>query len=146
MKTQKSKSNKQNFISKIYDPGHKWKYDLWPLKLMALLFIIANFHWLNKPPVSKSGLIAVFEGLFFIYILLFFVLFKNKPSFKVQVLNLVMDFLFIAFFDYLSLSFFGYSSRIYALYLIPVIYCSYWFNWSFTLVFITMVSAVFCSF
>jgi PAS domain S-box-containing protein len=146
VKTKKPNSSGQNIISKIYDPGHQWKYDLWPLKLMALLFIIANFHWLNKPPVSKSVLIAVFECLFFIYILLFFVLFKIKPSFKVPIINLVLDFLFIAFFDYLSLSIFGYSSRIFALYLIPVIYCSYWFKWSFTLVFVTMVSAVYTLF
>jgi PAS domain S-box-containing protein len=139
----KRNSGEQNFISKFYDPGHQWKYDLWPLKLLALLFIIANFHLLNKTPVSKSVLIAVFECLFFIYILLFFVLFKIKPSFKVPIINLVLDFLFIAFFDYLSLSSFGYSSRIYALYLIPVIYCSYWFKWSYTLVFVTMVSVVY---
>ncbi len=146
MRTKKTNSSGQNIISKIYDPGHQWKYDLWPLKLMALLFIIANFHWLNKPPISKSGLIVIFEGLFLIYTLLFFVLFKIKPSFKVQILNLVLDFLFIAFFDYLSLSLFSYSSRIYALYLIPVIYCSYWFKWSFTLVFVTIVSVVYTLF
>ena|GEM_PF-3561674 len=143
VRTKRPNSYGQNIISKIYDPGHQWKYDLWPLKLMALLFIIANFHWLNKPPISKSVLIAVFECLFFFYILLFFVLFKTKPSFKVPIINLVLDFLFIAFFDYLSLSIFGYSSRIYALYLIPVIYCSYWFKWSYTLVFVTMVSVVY---
>lgn len=146
VRTKKPNSGGQNIISKISDPGHQWKYDLWPLKLMALIFIIANFHWLNKPPISKAGLIVIFEGLFLIYTLLFFILFKIKPSFKVQILNLVLDFLFIAFFDYLSLSLFSYSSRIYALYLIPVIYCSYWFKWSFTLVFVTMVSVVYTLF
>jgi PAS domain S-box-containing protein len=143
MKTKKQNQDKQDFISKIYDPGHQWRYDLWPLKLIALLFIIANFQWFNDPPISKLGIIAITESLFLIYTMLFLVLLKNRPSFKVQILDLVLDLLFIALFDYLSLSFFGYSSRIYALYLIPVIYCGYWFNWSFTLVFVTMVSVVY---
>lgn len=143
MKNKKINQDKQDFISKIFDPGPQLKYDLWPLKLMALIFIIANFHWLNKTPVSKAALIAIFEGLFLIYTLLFFVLFKIKPSFKVQLLNLVLDFLFIAFFDYLSLSLFSYSSRIFALYLVSIIYCSYWFKGIFTLVFVSMVSSVY---
>lgn len=143
MGTGKTLSIVRKIRDEIYDPGQRLNYDLWPLKLMALLLILANFHWLNKPPISKIGLIAITESVFLIYTGLFLFLFRNKISFSVQALSLIFDFLFIVLFDYLSLSFFGYNSRVYALYLIPVIYCGYWFKWSFTLVFVTMASLVY---
>ena len=78
MKAGKPQTIAKKIRDEIYDPGHRWKYDIWPLKLLALFFIIANFQWLNDPPISKLGLIAVTESLFLIYAILFFTLFKNK--------------------------------------------------------------------
>lgn len=142
-KAKKSTSGVTNIFSKAYDSSHRWKYDLRILKFLAFLFVIVNFHWLNKHPILKLHSITITEGLFLVYASLFFILLKDKFSFKIQGLNIVLDFLFIAFFDYLSLSFFGYNSKIYALYFIPVIYCGYWFSRSFTLIFVTLVSLVY---
>jgi PAS domain S-box-containing protein len=143
VRVKKSNSRGQDIVSKIYDPSHKWKYDIWQLKLLAFFFNFANFHWFNEHPLLKMDSITITESLFLLYTLLLFILFKNIPSPKAQILNLALDFLFIAFFDYLSLSSFGYNSRAFALYFIPVIYCSYWFIWSFTLIFVTLVSIVY---
>jgi PAS domain S-box-containing protein len=143
MKTKKPKSGKQNFIAKIYDSTHKWESDLWILKWIALLFIIVDFHWINTTPISKIVTIILTEVLYFIYALLYTAYFRKKLSFNVQFLNLLFDFLWFTFFLYLSLSMFSSSSRIYVLYIIPVIYCSYWFKWAFTLIFVTLVSAAY---
>jgi len=124
METTKTDTFAEKIISNIYDSRAKWKYDLWPLKLVILFFIIFNFHQVNKYPVLRLDYITIAEVSFLIYTLLFFVFFRNKLSFKVQILSLLLDFLFIAIFDYQSLSVFGYSSRVYVLYIITVIYCS----------------------
>jgi PAS domain S-box-containing protein len=143
MKASETKTFAEKIISHIYDPRKKWKYDIWQLKLVVLFFIVFNFHQVNKYPVLRLDYITIAEVLFLIYTLLFFIFFRNKLSFKVQIMSLFLDFLFIAFFDYQSLSVFGYSSRVYVLYIIPVIYCSYWFRGIFTTVFVTLVSAVY---
>jgi PAS domain S-box-containing protein len=144
MKSKKPKSDKQKFISKIYDSRHKWKSDLWILKWIALTFILIDFHWINQHPLFKVDVINLPVFLFFIYSTLFTIFFRNQLSFKIQILSLISDFLIIASFDCLALSIFGYSARIYVLYLIPVIYCSYWFKWTFTAIFVFLVSGTYC--
>ncbi len=140
MKTKESNSFLQKIIPKIYDPSYKLKSDLWLLKWIALIFMIIDFHWLNKHPVSKIDVITLAEFLYFVYALLFSIFYRNKLSFKNQLLSLISDFLIITSFMYLSLSIFAYGSRIFMLYLISIIYCSYWFKRLFTFIFITLVS------
>ncbi len=131
----------QKFISKIYDPSHKWQSDLWPLKWLALAFIIIDFHWLNHHPLLKIDIITISELLYFIYALLSTIFFRTKLSFKAQILTLTADFLIFTYFLILSLLIFPFSSKVYILYLIPIIYCSYWFHWAFTLIFTILTSA-----
>lgn len=145
MEAKKTQTFAEKIISGIYDPSQKWKYDIWPLKLVVLFFIVFNFHQVNKYPLLRLDYITIAEALFLMYTLVFFVFLKNKRSFKVQIMSLFLDFLFIAFFDYQSLSVFGYSSRVYVLYIIIVIYCSYWFRGIFTIVFVTLVSAAYAA-
>lgn len=140
MTTQKYNPDKQNIDSKIYDDRHKWKSDLWILKWVALLVIIIDFYWINKHPVFKIDAINLLVLLFFIYTLRVTVFFRNKLSFKIQMFYLIFDFLIFASFDCLSLTLFADSSRMYVLYLIPVIYCSYWFKWGFALIFVSLIS------
>ncbi len=138
-----SNSLVQKIIDKIYDPSHKWKSDLWLLKWLELIFIIIDFHLVHTTPVSKIGIVIFVECLYFVYALLFTIFLRNKLSFTFQMLNLMVDFLAFTLFAYLSLSIFSGASRIYALFLIPVIYCSYWFNLVFTLLFTTLVSCIY---
>lgn len=140
MKSKKSKSDKQNFNSKIYDSYHKWGNDLWMLKWIALLVIIIDFHWINKHPVFKIDAINFLVLLFFIYSLRSTFFFRNKLSFRMQIFNLICDFLIFTSFECLSLSMFAYNSRMYILYIIPVIYCGYWFKWVFAFIFVSLVS------
>lgn len=145
MKTKESNSFEQKIIPKIYDPSYKLKSDLWLLKWIALSFIIIDFHWLNKHPLSNidvSNIDVVTSSVFLyvVYALLFSIFYRNKLSFKIQIFNLISDFLIITFFMYLSLSMFAYGSRIYMLYLISIIYCSYWFKRVFTIIFVTLIS------
>jgi PAS domain S-box-containing protein len=142
MKAKKSKSDRQNFITRVYDSSHKWESDLWMLKWIALLLIIIDFHGINKVPIT-AGTIILPEVLYFVYALLCTIFLRNKLSFKVQTFNLLFDFLFFTFFQYLSLSMFSASSRIYVLYFIPVIYCGYWFKWGFALIFATLISSTY---
>ena len=142
MKTKKSKSDRQNFISRVYDSTHKWESDLWILKWIALLLIIIDFHVINKVHITVETIILP-EVLYFFYTLLCTIFLRNKLSFKVQTFNLLFDFLFFTFFQYLSLLMFANNSRIYVLYFIPVIYCGYWFKWGFALIFATLVSSTY---
>ena len=116
-------------ISKIYDPGYKGeynpKYNIWPIRVAVLFFLIVNFHLIHKHPPFELNIINISEPLFFIYIILLFIIFKRELSFRSQIAKLIFDFLFITLFVYLSLSTFGFYSWLYVLYLIPVIYCSF---------------------
>jgi PAS domain S-box-containing protein len=141
--THKPDSLLQKFISKIYDPSHKWQSDLWPLKWLALAFIIIDFHGLNHHPFLKIDIITISEFLYFLYALLSTIFFRTKLSSKAQILNLTADFLIFTFFLALSLTIFPSSSRLYILYLIPIIYCGYWFHWVFTLIFTTLTSVAY---
>lgn len=142
MKTKRSNSFGQKIVAKIYDPSYKWKSDLWILKWIALLFIIIDFHWLNKQPF-QIDVITSSEFLYFIYALLFTIFFRNILSCKIQIFNLLSDFLIITSFMAFSLSIFAYGSRIYVLFLISIIYCSYWFKRVFTFIFVTLVSSTY---
>lgn len=75
--------------------------------------------------------------------MLLFIIFERELSFRSRLSMLILDFLFITLFVYLSLSAFGIYSWLYVLYLIPVIYCSFWFHWVFTTIFVTIVSATY---
>ena len=143
VKTKESNSLTERIIAKIYDPGYKWITDLWALKWIALVFIIMEFHQFNTTPISRTKLIFLAEFLFFLYASLSTIFLRNKLSFNVQTFNLLFDFLALTFFQYLSLEMFGAGSRIFVLYLIPVIYCSYWFRRAFTFIFVTLISFTF---
>jgi PAS domain S-box-containing protein len=143
VKSKKSNPDQQNFISKIYDSSHKWENDLWMLKWIALLVIIADFYWLNKHPIFKVDVIGFPVLLFLVYSILFTVFSWKKMSFKKQIFNLISDLLVIASFECLALSMFGYSSRMYVLFLLLVIYCSYWFKKAFTFIFVTLISSTY---
>jgi PAS domain S-box-containing protein len=142
MKTENSNSFGQKFIDRVYESTHKWESDLWILKWIALLFIIIDFHLINSTPISKIEIIST-EFLYFIYALLVTILLRKKLSFNVQISNLMVDFLFFTFFQYLSLSMFADTSKLFVLYIIPVIYCSYWFRGFFSLIFVTLVATAY---
>lgn len=133
----------KNIKAKIYDSSYKRKPDLWLLKWIVLVFVIIEFHWINTTPASKAGIVLFSEIFYFAYALLSTIFLRNKLSFNSQILNLIIDFLVITFFIFLSLSIFVSGSRIHFLYIIPIIYCGYWFSRLFTFIFATLVSAAY---
>jgi PAS domain S-box-containing protein len=134
-------SKNSKFIPKIYNFSHKLEYDLLILKWIALLFIVIDFHWINKH--AKFDIIAIAELVFLLYVLLSTIALKNKVSFSVQFFNLLFDFLFLTLFEFLSLVEFSANSKIFILYIIPIIYCSYWFRRTFTYVFVSLISVTY---
>lgn len=149
METSNESSYLQKLFSKIYDPGYKGKYNpkynIWPIRMAVLFFLFVNFHLIHKHPPLELNIINISELLFLIYIILLFIIFKRELSFRSQIAKLLLDFLFITLFVYLSLATFGFYSWLYVLYIIPVIYCSFWFHWIFTAAFVTVVSVIYSS-
>jgi len=143
MRTGKTHPIVEKIISKIYDSSHKWESDLWIFKWIALLVIIIDFHLINSTPDSKIAIIISTEYLYFFYALWVTISLRKKLSFNIQIFNLMVDLLFFTLLQYLSLSMFAESSRLFVLYIILVIYCSYWFKWTFILIFVTMVSSTY---
>ncbi len=138
-------SEKSNWMGKarIYFMelySSKIKFFILAIRLSVLVFLILNFHVFNKQPIFELNLINIIELLYLIYILVLFVFSNYTPSFKTQISKLIFDFLFITIFWYKSLLFYDSHSWLYVLYLIPIIFCSFWFNWIITIIFVTIVS------
>lgn len=149
MQIEKTNLYPHKLISRIHDPGYKEKHDRkfhhWPIRLTLFVFIVVNFHWFNKYPILQLNVITVTELLFFVYGIVLFHFFRDKLTVQAQIPKIIFDFLFITFFEYLALSIFGSHSGLYVLYLIPIIYCSFWFNWIFSFSFVTLISIVYCA-
>lgn len=132
----------KSYISKIYEPSYtEEKIQSWTIRLIVILFIIFTFHIIHDLPIFCLNIVNIILLLYITYvILLMFYASKITQSIILQFTKLWIDFIFITSFDYLSLIHFGEHSWIYILYLIPLIYCSFWFNIYFSTFFVTLIS------
>lgn len=134
-------------ILKVYDPGYdgeyKPRYNIWQVRGAILLFVLLSFHWLNNHPVFTIDAITISELLYLLYIGLVIILLKKEISVETQLFKLIMDFAFITLFEFLALSIYDLHSGLYVLFFVPVIFCSYWFRWNFTLAFVLIVAATY---
>jgi PAS domain S-box-containing protein len=120
------------------------RYGILALRVGVMVFLILNFHWLNEHPFQVDP-INLTELLYLLSIVVLFICTKKqKLPIKSRWPKLVFDFFFATFFVGLSLNNTGPHSGLYVLYLIPIIYCSYWFGKVATVSFVTAVSIIYC--
>jgi PAS domain S-box-containing protein len=134
----------QNGLGKIYDPAYireyKPKYNIWPIRLAIMVFLVFNFHWLNKYPLFSISVVTISELLFGLYILIMFIFTRGILTAETQLAKLILDLFFITLFEYISISLYGSFSGLSVLFVVPVIYCSYWFKWYVSVVFVSIVA------
>ena len=147
MQIRKINSYLNKVVSKVYDPRYRKetnrRFHRWPIRFTVIALLLFYFHLLSKNPLFRLDIVNLTELFYLIYIIVLFLFFRLKPTGKTQITKLIFDFLFISFFEYLSLSLYGAPSGLYVLYLLPVIYCSFWFNWIFTFTFVTIISVTY---
>ncbi len=120
------------------------RYGILTLRLGVMVFLILNFHWLNGHPF-RVDLINFAELSYLLSIALIFIFTKKqKLPIESRWPKLVFDFFFATAFVGVSLWKMGAHSGFYVLYLIPIIYCSYWFGKVATFSFVTAVSVIYC--
>ena len=150
MQNEKEDSYLHRFLLKIHDPGYKGedqnqiKYNIWPVRVLVLFFLIVNFHMIKKRQFINLDVINLLaEFFYFIYVGLTLIFTKKRFTPEIQFLKLIVDLFFITVFQSLSLIQYDTHSWIYILFLIPIIFCSFRFNEIFTLIFATFVSAIY---
>ena len=138
----------EKLILKIYDPipVQERIIKISTVRWLVLPFLLIYFHWFNKQPFFKLDLLNLTELLYLIYIILGEILIRVAKFISIrQISKVIIDFIFITIFLYFSLSLFGFHSWIYVLYLIPIVFCGYWFKPIATFVFVFFVSTTYLS-
>ncbi len=116
------------------------RINIWVVRTLVLVFFVLNFHVIGEKKL-KLDWIGLSELAYIGTLVLIFVLSKaGKFPLNSKYPKLMFDFFLVTFFEILSLKTMGNHSMIYVLYLIPIIYCSYWFNIKITTLFVTVVS------
>ncbi len=134
-------------ILKIYKPSYsEGKIANWTIRIGIWAFLFITIHLFHRYPIFEFNAFIILELLFLVYIILLIIFIKpGKISIVLQFSKLLIDFLFITIFEYFSLTVFGAHSWVYVLYIIPIIYCSFWFGYKFTIFFVTITSAIYCT-
>jgi PAS domain S-box-containing protein len=148
LRLKKLKDKRHNVLEKIYDPGdmgeYKSKYSIWPVRPVILVFLALNFHLLHKYPLFSFNVVTITELVYGLYILLPFIFSSRKLTAKTQLYRLILDLFFVSTFEYIALSLYSNHSGLYVIFITPVIYCSYWFRWYITVVYVNVVAAIYC--
>lgn len=142
MVNEKKRSWFYSFCDIISDPGIRkdrdTSYNIFPLRIIVSIFVFLVFHVYHGYSDLFSG-VVIAELLYIVSIKLLFEK-PSKENLELRFLKVATDFVFVTYFQYLSLSLYGHSSGIFVLYFMPLIYCSFWFNRLFTFIFASFVS------
>jgi PAS domain S-box-containing protein len=142
------KAKSYHLLEKIYDPGDKGGYksdfSIWPVRPIILVFLVLNFHFLNKYPLLSLNVVTIPELVYGVYIFLLYIFSSRKLTVKTQLYKLILDLLFVSTFEFISISLYGNHSGLYVIFITPVIYCSYWFRWYVTFMYVNIVATIYC--
>lgn len=140
--------NRGGIFEKIYDPGVRKKVrrrnSIWLVRPVIFVFLLLYFHVLNAIPFLSLNVVTVVELIYGLYILLLVFFSGHELRVETQFLKIILDLSFVTLFEFISLSLFGRYSGLYILFITPVIYCSFWFHWIFTVVFVNITAAIYC--
>lgn len=139
---------RHDLLEKIYEPGakegHKFNSKIWPVRPVILVFVALAFHLRNDYPLFSFTEVTILELVYVLYILLPVIFSRRKLTVKTQLYRLILDLLFVSTFECIAVSLYGNHSGLFVIFITPVIYCSYWFRWYITVVYTTIVAAVYC--
>ncbi len=131
------------FVAKVFDADLiEERHTFRTIRWIVLFYLLVTFHLINDYPLFEMNKIVLAELFYFICIVGILLLGRRKlDSLAFNFSRLIVDFLFITLFEYLSLSTLGSHSWTHMLYLIPIIFSCFWYKKVFTFIFVTLVSA-----